>query len=862
MMASHPTPKQHFTLLHDKNMLAPASACSWCPSMDLLALATTDGQLSLSRLEWNKQGGARENRLWSVNPDSHVTALGWRPDGKVLVSGHADGTVVLHHVEDGHVLHVSKTHTVAVTSLHWQCAPESDAVRSAFANQSAAARFTLPPKSVAARVGGLDAGTSVSFAQSSTLVDHFDPPTRLTVLVSGDAAGKIALSAFGVTPLGEADLTTVPGIGLENLLPASDAEAQVLKIVIQHATASPDLSRVLVGFGVVDTSEASGGSEDMASKITSSHVAVAHVPLLAARSRELRDVAAHAAALAAANEATRELVTTCCASWKKARAGFSKAVATLAKRAREEQDAEGGGMNDATLTEPLNPSLEDRFVSLLAVGDVDAVLEQFLAHEFDASAARRVARAVDAAANEIHHTLVEKVGPAVETAMVRLAELRAYSRWRERMQITGLSEQALDAAVVSSERVSLSCAAAARIATETASKFRAFFVLVARAQRCIAGESPEGNDEQNALPAVSPALCRAFLHQGLDADELGAQLEAVTNGSAAGKENDAFCGGISDDERAGLAASRESFLASVRGAAAAAGFAEAGEDKILPPLWRAAAELRGACATVLEGPARAVSQSFEWRRAFAVVSAGVDASGACVAPKASHGGFGNWDGGSGDNDDDEGETYSKSDSKYETVCFHAGASTPGGRHVVGVLGFHNGVPEKALAVEVPAGQEVVDAVAYTKGRVLALCQPAGGATFGANGAAGGPASVVMLDTRSGRGGGSGGFVALEGQGTLQASGRAAPPPPGCAPASSIVSVSFQPGDADATGDGAAPERPPRRRTLPGLEATAPLAVGTRKGLAAVLVGTRRIVLLDLEEDESDEDESDEDEDGE
>jgi anaphase-promoting complex subunit 4 len=26
-------------------MLAPASASSWCPTMDLLALATTDGQL-------------------------------------------------------------------------------------------------------------------------------------------------------------------------------------------------------------------------------------------------------------------------------------------------------------------------------------------------------------------------------------------------------------------------------------------------------------------------------------------------------------------------------------------------------------------------------------------------------------------------------------------------------------------------------------------------------------------------------------------------------------------------------------------------------------------------------------------------
>ena len=66
---------QAFTLLHDKNMLAPASAASWCPTMDLLALATSDGQLALSRLDWNKTGGERENRLWTANPDSPVTSL-------------------------------------------------------------------------------------------------------------------------------------------------------------------------------------------------------------------------------------------------------------------------------------------------------------------------------------------------------------------------------------------------------------------------------------------------------------------------------------------------------------------------------------------------------------------------------------------------------------------------------------------------------------------------------------------------------------------------------------------------------------------------------------------------------------------
>ena len=39
-----------FSLLHDKNMLAPASAASWCPTMDLLALATSDGQLRYERV--------------------------------------------------------------------------------------------------------------------------------------------------------------------------------------------------------------------------------------------------------------------------------------------------------------------------------------------------------------------------------------------------------------------------------------------------------------------------------------------------------------------------------------------------------------------------------------------------------------------------------------------------------------------------------------------------------------------------------------------------------------------------------------------------------------------------------------------
>ena len=542
-------------------------------------------------------------------------------------------------------------------------------------------------------------------------------------------------------------------------------------------------------------------------------------------------------------------------------------------------------------------------MALLAVGDVDLVLERFLSHEFDAAAARRVAKQIDAAATETHRTLLRDVGPAAETASVRVAELRAYARWRERTANVGLDEAAMDAAVVSAERVALAAAAAARVATETATGFRAFFALVLRAQRVLAGKSPDG-DEANAIPAADPALCRAFLERGLEADALGAQLESLGgDGNETGgaedededekkaprdgeKENrNETVGDGHAEARAGYAASRASFLASVRGAAAAAGFVRADEEKHLPPLWRAAAAFRGACASALEGPATAIAASFAWRRAFAVVAAGADAGGKAKAPRATHGGFADWsawdakEAEDATRDEEEGfEDGSVSSFAFETVVFHAGAASAAGRHSVGLLALRDGVPEKALAMELPEGQEIVDAAAYTKGRVLALCQPAGGARADPSRGLG-AASVVMLDPREAtRGGASAaagafGFVALARRDDRDddvdaregATLEPASAPPGCAPASSVASAAFggsasgteRDDDAmDATHEDAAP---PRRRMLPGLEATAPLAVGPSKGLAAVLVGSRRIALLDLEEDECDEDDGDDDE---
>ena len=767
-------------MLHDKNMLAPATASSWCPTMDLLALATADGQLSVARLEWSKTGGEREHKLWTSNPDAPVTSLGWRADGKVLVSGHADGSVHLHDVEDGEVLHVSRPHAAAVTSLHWQEAPAADAWRSACAHQSVAARFAMPVEAASSKGGGKKDASS-----RGALFDHFDPPARLTVLCSGDADGAVVLSAFGIFPFGGTNLAEAHGLGAG--------------VRVQHASLSPDLSRVLVAFS---RGEGPGAS---------AHVATAAVPLLSERSREVCQIAAHASQVARLVQVVDAELAAAAKTWSKAWAEFEARVGTLHARL-----IEGWEMSeDADGSPP--PTVEDHFLALLATGAVEDAMAQFLTHEFQPAATRRLAKSMDAAAAAVHSALLHRVVPALESAVLHLTELQALARWRERCQPVGLHETATDAALGAAESAVLAAAVAVRATTPVAARLRAFFVLLLRTQRTLSGESPDG-DDQNLLPAANPSLVRAFLEEGIRIDRLGEQLSPPRDAP----------GSVSEGGQA--AASREAFLAAVRGAAAAAGFVEPADGAAtLPPLWRAAGALRGACAAALDAPGAAVSRAFAWSPPFPVVAAGVlqtSTGETPAAPRVTHGGW-------------------SEDGEVETLCFHAGGGGGGGalergRHAVGLLTLREGVPETALALAAPPGQEVVDAAAYTEGRVVVLLQPGEGPGHGGGER---PASVVMVDPAELPGARR--FVGVDACGRSEAS-----PPPGCVPSGGVVGFGLEGGVSEGATEGV------RRRWLPGLKATPPLAVGTAKGLAAVLVGTRRIVLLDLEEDECDEEDSD------
>lgn len=90
------TPLESFAELTDRILPAPIALAAWCPTMDLLAVAFTDGRVAAHRLNWQ--------RLWLVTPDAAPTALSWTPSGDALAVGRTDGAVSLLAAETGDVV--------------------------------------------------------------------------------------------------------------------------------------------------------------------------------------------------------------------------------------------------------------------------------------------------------------------------------------------------------------------------------------------------------------------------------------------------------------------------------------------------------------------------------------------------------------------------------------------------------------------------------------------------------------------------------------------------------------------------------------------------------------------------------------
>uniref|UniRef100_A0A803TE43 Anaphase-promoting complex subunit 4 n=1 Tax=Anolis carolinensis TaxID=28377 RepID=A0A803TE43_ANOCA len=114
---------------------------AWSPKRDLIALANKIGEVLLHRL-------ANFQRVWSLPPSDStgkdVTALAWRPDGKILAFGLADTKkVILCDVEKPESLH-SFSVDAPITYMHWMEVTEENSVLTSFYDAEDESNLLLP----------------------------------------------------------------------------------------------------------------------------------------------------------------------------------------------------------------------------------------------------------------------------------------------------------------------------------------------------------------------------------------------------------------------------------------------------------------------------------------------------------------------------------------------------------------------------------------------------------------------------------------------------------------------------------------------------------------------------------------------
>ncbi|CAI7786978.1 unnamed protein product [Closterium sp. NIES-54] len=160
-----------FTVVQEKSLASQACLAEWSGDKDLLALVCRDQHLLVFRLNWQ--------RLWAAISEVPVTALTWRPDGRAILTGHTDGSIVYRHVEGGDIIHqVSSFHSAPLSALSWSSlhiSPSSTtAAPSVNLATTAAATSTSPPLSPSSLLANLPS-LSHSSSSSPAPLNHSTP---------------------------------------------------------------------------------------------------------------------------------------------------------------------------------------------------------------------------------------------------------------------------------------------------------------------------------------------------------------------------------------------------------------------------------------------------------------------------------------------------------------------------------------------------------------------------------------------------------------------------------------------------------------------------------------------------------------
>ncbi|XP_033369437.1 anaphase-promoting complex subunit 4 isoform X1 [Parus major] len=182
-----------FRQVGEKQLPQEVVFMSWSPKRDLIALANRAGEVLLHRL-------ANFQRVWSLPPNENtgkeVTALAWRPDGKILAFGLADTKrIILCDVEKPESLH-SFSVDLSITYMHWMEVTEESSVLTSFYNAEDESNLLLPK--LPALPKNYSTTAKIFSEEKSDEIMKLLGDVRLNALVLGGSSGFLEIHAYGM----------------------------------------------------------------------------------------------------------------------------------------------------------------------------------------------------------------------------------------------------------------------------------------------------------------------------------------------------------------------------------------------------------------------------------------------------------------------------------------------------------------------------------------------------------------------------------------------------------------------------------------------------------------------------------------
>uniref|UniRef100_A0A4W6E1R0 Anaphase-promoting complex subunit 4 n=1 Tax=Lates calcarifer TaxID=8187 RepID=A0A4W6E1R0_LATCA len=438
-----------FRQVGEKQLPNPVLCMAWSPKRDLIALANTTGELLLHRL-------ASFQRVWSLPPSEYtgkeITALAWRPDGKILAFSLGDTKqVVLCGVEKAEILHVFPMQN-PVTCMHWMEVMEENSALSSFYNSEDESKLFLPklptlPKS----------------EEKSDEIMNLLGEVRLNILVLGGDDGFVELYAYGMYKI--ATLTGVSGT-CRSLSLSSDLKSLSVITEVRSADNNPEICYIQLDTALL--SDCLPEVTRMARKFTHISTLLQYLHLS---------------------------LTCMCEAWEDI---LMQMDLRLTKFVQEK--------NTST-------QVQDEFLELLLWGQSSPELQALLMNQLTVKGLKKLGQSIESSYSSIQKLVISHLQSGSEALLYHLSEVKGMSLWKQKFEPLGLDSAAIEGAITAVGSFSLKANELLQVIDKSMKNFKAFFrwLYVAMLRMCEEHVPPELNKmTQKDIAFVADFLSEHF----------------------------------------------------------------------------------------------------------------------------------------------------------------------------------------------------------------------------------------------------------------------------------------------------------------------------------------------------------------